>query len=145
MGPAVAVALIDVAKGVVAAGVLPDLFSPAAGWSARHLTSTALPLACGLAAVLGHVFPLWLRRGGKGERRSWSLLAPPSATGAAVSALSSSWGSREWLARLFTWAVAPVSFCAQLGDVNVKAPGCVRRARDGLRLRDAREIPRLPR
>ena len=56
------VMIIDVGKGVVAAGVLPHLFlfqAPVdAGWTAA---------LCGAAAVVGHVFPVFFRfRGGKG-------------------------------------------------------------------------------
>ena len=56
------VMIIDVGKGVVAAGVLPHLLLfPApvdAGWTAA---------LCGAAAVVGHVFPVFFRfRGGKG-------------------------------------------------------------------------------
>lgn len=60
---ALAVAAIDVGKGVLAALVVarlpwfgPDLLAPA-----------ATGLACGLAAALGHCYPLWHGlRGGKG-------------------------------------------------------------------------------
>lgn len=54
--------VIDIGKGIVAAGVLPLLFA------SRH----ALPFewsaaACGAAVILGHVFPVFFRfRGGKG-------------------------------------------------------------------------------
>ena len=56
------VMIIDVGKGVVAAGVLPHLLlfqAPVdAGWTAA---------LCGAAAVVGHVFPVFFRfRGGKG-------------------------------------------------------------------------------
>lgn len=47
----------DAAKGAVAVAVLP-LLAPSWAW---------VPAACGGAAILGHVFPLWFRfRGGKG-------------------------------------------------------------------------------
>jgi len=67
-GPAFAlwVILIDVAKGWIAAGVLPGLAIPAV---APSLPAQAawLPAACGFAAILGHVFPVWHGfRGGKG-------------------------------------------------------------------------------
>lgn len=53
---------IDVGKGILAAGVVPHLFSShhllGIGWSAA---------VCGAAAMLGHVFPVFFRfRGGKG-------------------------------------------------------------------------------
>jgi glycerol-3-phosphate acyltransferase PlsY len=52
----VLVAALDMAKGA------------ASVWLAERLTSSpAAPAAAGLAAILGHIYPLWLRfRGGKG-------------------------------------------------------------------------------
>lgn len=58
-GFALAVLLIDVGKGVVAALLLPRLAGVAA--------TPELGYACGAAAVLGHCYPLWHRfQGGKG-------------------------------------------------------------------------------
>ncbi|MGH8292240.1 MAG: glycerol-3-phosphate 1-O-acyltransferase PlsY [Gammaproteobacteria bacterium] len=56
------VLLIDVGKGVLAAGLLPRLLSApqvlGLGWTAA---------ACGAAAIIGHVFPAFFRfHGGKG-------------------------------------------------------------------------------
>jgi glycerol-3-phosphate acyltransferase PlsY len=67
-GPAFAlwVILIDVVKGWIAAGVLPGLAIPGV---APSLPAQAawLPAACGFAAIIGHVFPVWHGfRGGKG-------------------------------------------------------------------------------
>jgi len=67
-GPAFAlwVILIDVAKGWIAAGVVPELAIPGV---APSLPAQAawLAAACGFAAILGHVFPVWHGfRGGKG-------------------------------------------------------------------------------
>jgi len=52
----VVVAALDMAKGAVSV------------WLAERLGSgAALPAAAGLAAIIGHVYPVWLRfRGGKG-------------------------------------------------------------------------------
>jgi acyl phosphate:glycerol-3-phosphate acyltransferase len=63
---AVWVIVIDVAKGWIAAGVLPVLAIP--GVAASDAAQAAwLPAACGFAAILGHVFPVWHGfRGGKG-------------------------------------------------------------------------------
>lgn len=61
LGPwyALGVVLIDVGKGVLAT-VLPALWTDAA-------LPTWLPMACGLAAVVGHCYPVWHGfRGGKG-------------------------------------------------------------------------------
>ena len=66
----IACLLLDASKGV-AATLLPLLATWPTGW--LH----GVMVACGAAAVLGHVFPVWLRfRGGKGV-----------ATGAGVAAV----------------------------------------------------------
>ena len=60
---ALAVMVIDIGKGWIAAALLPNIGSPdsdalLAGW---------LPVACATGAVLGHVYPIWFDfRGGKG-------------------------------------------------------------------------------
>ena len=60
-----AVLLWDVGKGVLAATLLPALPWPLPG--ALDAGRDALPYACGAAAALGHVYPLWFGfRGGKG-------------------------------------------------------------------------------
>jgi acyl phosphate:glycerol-3-phosphate acyltransferase len=59
-------------------GLLPVL---AAGWIARPgapegILADHARMACGLAAIMGHIFPLWLRfRGGKGVATSFGALA----------------------------------------------------------------------
>jgi acyl phosphate:glycerol-3-phosphate acyltransferase len=71
-GPGVLVLLIDIAKGFLAVWVLAR-FSPFAG-------SDLMRVGCGLAAVLGHTFTVWLRfQGGKGVATSCGVflaLAP---------------------------------------------------------------------
>ncbi len=67
-GPAFAiwVIIIDVAKGWVAAAVLPGLALPAVA-PAPAIQAAWLPPVCAFAAILGHVFPVWHGfRGGKG-------------------------------------------------------------------------------
>jgi acyl phosphate:glycerol-3-phosphate acyltransferase len=67
-GPAFAafVFLIDIAKGWIAAAVLPTLAIP----GLRDASAAQLPWlapACAFAAIIGHVFPVWHGfRGGKG-------------------------------------------------------------------------------
>jgi len=62
---ALAVLAIDVGKGVLAVTALPPLPWPLPGGMA--LGRAALPYACGVAAALGHVYPVWFGfRGGKG-------------------------------------------------------------------------------
>src|SRR5688500_1896987 len=57
VSPAVLAMALDGLKGVVAVLV------------AQRITSgPAAPMAAGLASVIGHIYPVWLRvRGGKGE------------------------------------------------------------------------------
>lgn len=69
---ALAVAIIDIAKGAVAAGVIPLIplpgltSTPGAPWQA---------VCCGFAAVLGHCYPLWHGfRGGKGAATTVGVL-----------------------------------------------------------------------
>ena len=68
----VTVAMLDVAKG--AASVL------VAGWLAPSAPAAPIPALAGVAAVVGHVYPIWLRfRGGKGVATAcgaFSVLTP---------------------------------------------------------------------
>ena len=60
------VIIIDVAKGWLAAAWLPGLVIPGLAPTAGEAAAW-LPAACGFAAILGHVFPVWHGfRGGKG-------------------------------------------------------------------------------
>lgn len=59
------VVLIDIIKGVLAAALVPCLGGP-----------SGMPLWCGLAAVAGHVWPVWHGfRGGKGAATAAGVLA----------------------------------------------------------------------
>jgi len=61
---AIGVVLIDIGKGFLAAWWIPTL---GFGGSQAVLNPGLLVMACGFAAVLGHVFPIWHGfRGGKG-------------------------------------------------------------------------------
>ncbi len=63
---ALGVIAIDVGKAVFAVGVLPDLDLPLIGIKPR-LDRQWLAVACAIAVVVGHVYPLWHEfRGGKG-------------------------------------------------------------------------------
>jgi glycerol-3-phosphate acyltransferase PlsY len=63
---AVWVILIDIAKGWIAAALVPGLALPAIA-PATVAQAAWLPATCGFAAILGHVFPVWHGfRGGKG-------------------------------------------------------------------------------
>jgi glycerol-3-phosphate acyltransferase PlsY len=63
---AIWVIVIDVAKGWVAAAVLPGVVLPGVS-PAPDPEAEWLPALCAFAAILGHVFPVWHGfRGGKG-------------------------------------------------------------------------------
>ncbi|HUQ10157.1 MAG TPA: glycerol-3-phosphate 1-O-acyltransferase PlsY [Steroidobacteraceae bacterium] len=65
-GFAIAVIIIDIAKGWLAAGLLPVVALPGVPPS-LPAQALWLPAACGFAAILGHCFPVWHGfRGGKG-------------------------------------------------------------------------------
>jgi glycerol-3-phosphate acyltransferase PlsY len=80
----VIVALLDVGKGV--AGVLV---------AARLDGSNATPAVAGLAAIVGHIYPVWLRfRGGKGVATAcgvFAALAPVALPPALAVFLLSAW------------------------------------------------------
>jgi glycerol-3-phosphate acyltransferase PlsY len=93
---AIWVILIDVAKGWVAAAVLPGLALPGVA-TATAEQAPWLPALCAFAAILGHVFPVWHGfRGGKGVATlvgafagiDLSLLLPLFATWFGVVAVS---------------------------------------------------------
>jgi glycerol-3-phosphate acyltransferase PlsY len=63
---AAGVVVIDIGKGVVAAGVIPGIELPLAG-NDPNISRTWLTISCAAAAVVGHVWPMWHNfRGGKG-------------------------------------------------------------------------------
>ncbi len=63
---ALGVIVIDIGKGVVAAGVIPGVILPIVG-DDPEISRTWLTICCAAAAVVGHVWPLWHNfRGGKG-------------------------------------------------------------------------------
>jgi len=63
---AAGVVVIDIGKGVVAAGVIPGIELPLAG-NDPNISRTWLTMSCAAAAVVGHVWPMWHNfRGGKG-------------------------------------------------------------------------------
>ena len=60
------VLIIDIAKGMIAVWWLPTAVLPAVGIDPA-LPREWLTLACGLAVIVGHVYPVWFNfRGGKG-------------------------------------------------------------------------------
>jgi glycerol-3-phosphate acyltransferase PlsY len=79
----VTVAMLDMAKG--AASVL------VAGWLAPAAPATPIPALAGVAAVVGHVYPIWLRfRGGKGVATACGVFSvlTPAAVPVAIAAFT---------------------------------------------------------
>lgn len=74
---ALGVAIIDVGKGMLAAGWIPQL-----GWLLQDplVERIWVITACGMAAVVGHIYPFWHQfRGGKGGATVigvYAILAP---------------------------------------------------------------------
>lgn len=72
---ALGVMVIDVGKGAVGAGLIPALELPLVGTD-PEISRDWLRHACGAAAVLGHVWPIWHRfQGGKGAATIVGTLA----------------------------------------------------------------------
>ncbi len=66
LGFGIWVVVIDVAKGWIAAALLPRLAMPGVEFASGQAAEW-LPASCAFAAILGHVFPVWHGfRGGKG-------------------------------------------------------------------------------
>lgn len=65
-GYALAVLIVDIIKGMVAAGLVPSLLGVTGPW----------PYVAGVFAILGHVYPIYYRfRGGKGAATCIGVLA----------------------------------------------------------------------
>ncbi len=63
---AIGVMVIDVGKGVLAAGIVAGIVLPIVG-NDPEISRTWLTISCSAAAVVGHVWPMWHNfRGGKG-------------------------------------------------------------------------------
>lgn len=110
-GFALGVVLIDVLKGWVAAGWLPSIALPFGGGPLSPSASAWLPAACALAAIVGHVYPIWHGfRGGKGAATLVGALA----------------GLNPWLLvpLLATWFVV-VMFTGYVGLASIAAAAAV--------------------
>jgi glycerol-3-phosphate acyltransferase PlsY len=86
---ALAVLLIDAGKGALAAIAVPALPWPLP--EGMVFGRAALPYACGVAAALGHIYPVWFGfRGGKGAATLtgiYAALLPPALPWIAVAFL----------------------------------------------------------
>ena len=115
-----AVVIIDIAKGALAAGWIPLLVLTGVQ---STVSFYVLVLACGFSAVLGHCFPLWHGfRGGKGAAtavgtlfviKSW-LLLPVMLTWLLVLLFTGYVGLATVLA---SFSLVPVAWF--MGDINL--------------------------
>lgn len=107
---------LDVAKGALAVLI-------------AHVTNAGSPVvaATGAAAVVGHIYPVWLRfHGGKGVAVAagvFSLLTPVATAAAAVLFLCTVWGTRyvSLGSIAATLALPPVAWWAGASDAVVIA------------------------
>lgn len=104
----ITVLLLDAAKGGVPVALAPQLFPAAPAW---------LPVALAGAAILGHVFPVYLRfKGGKGVATSAGafLALHPAAFGCAVAVFALSLAASR-IVSLSSLLAAVALPCAALG------------------------------
>ena len=117
---AVVVMLLDAAKG--AAAVL---------FAQRLAPGDAAPAAAGIAAVVGHVYPLWLRfRGGKGVATAagvFAILTPLALAPAAAIFVATVWATRfiSLGSLVATLALAPIALALGSSAAVVGAAGAV--------------------
>src|SRR5262245_22347804 len=117
---AVCVMLLDAAKG--AGAVL---------FAQRLVPGDAAPAAAGIAAVLGHVYPLWLRfRGGKGVATAagvFAVLTPFALAPAAAIFAVTVWATRfiSLGSIVATLALGPIALALGASAAVVSAAGVI--------------------
>ena len=114
----VLVALLDMAKGA------------ASVWLAdRFTTNAAAPAAAGVAAIVGHVYPVWLRfRGGKGVATAcgvFSVLTPMAVPPALTIFLGTAWLTKyiSLGSVLASLALPPLAYATGSPSAAVAAAG----------------------
>jgi glycerol-3-phosphate acyltransferase PlsY len=102
----VSVFVLDVGKGLLSAGLLP--------WLIAGEQEGLLPILCGTAAILGHVFPVFLGfKGGRGVATACGVLAwlvpLPTAIALAVWVTVAVWTRYVSAASILAAVAAPVA------------------------------------
>src|SRR5712671_306828 len=114
----VLVALLDVAKG--AAGVI---------LAERMSAGPASAALAGVAAIVGHIYPVWLRfRGGKGVATAcgvFSVLTPLAVPPALLIFLATAWATRyvSLGSILATIALPPIAYATGYTEASLAAAG----------------------
>jgi glycerol-3-phosphate acyltransferase PlsY len=118
------VLLIDIGKGWLAAGIVAPLLIPGVPMAGPE-AGVWIPVACGIAVIVGHVYPLWYGfRGGKGVAtlvgvvfglNAW-LLVPMLLTWLLAVALFGYVGLASML------AAASLPVCLELTGMEANAP-----------------------
>lgn len=113
-GWGIAAFLLDALKGFVPAFVFPRLMDSAPPW---------LGLACGVAAVAGHNWPVWLKfKGGKGVSTSAGMLLgiAPAAVGIGFAAFAVILLTTRWvsLSSIAAAIVVPAAYIGLEGTDN---------------------------
>jgi glycerol-3-phosphate acyltransferase PlsY len=118
----------------VAAGLLVALLDMAKGaasvWLAdRFTTNAAAPAAAGVAAIVGHIYPVWLRfRGGKGVATAcgaFSVLTPMAVAPALAIFLGTVWLTKyiSFGSVLASLALPPLAYATGSPGADVAAAG----------------------
>jgi glycerol-3-phosphate acyltransferase PlsY len=104
----VLVALLDIGKGALSVLV-----------AQRFAATPADPAVAGLAAIVGHIYPIWLRfRGGKGVATAcgvFSVLTPAAVPPALVLFVAGAWMTRHVSvgSMLATAALPPIAYAVE--------------------------------
>ena len=113
-GWGIAAFLLDAVKGFVPAFVFPRLMEASPEW---------LGLACGIAAVAGHNWPVWLKfKGGKGVSTSAGMLLglAPAAVGIGFAVFALTVFTTRWvsLSSILAAIAVPVAYILLEGTGN---------------------------
>jgi len=113
-GWGIAAFILDALKGFIPAFVFPQLMDSAPGW---------LGLACGVTAVAGHNWPVWLKfKGGKGVSTSAGMLLgiAPAAVGIGFAAFALTLLITRWvsLSSIVAAIAVPTAYIVMEGTDN---------------------------
>lgn len=122
VAPGVLVAFLDVAKGVASVFVATRLSASAATWA-----------LAGMAAIVGHIYPVWLRfRGGKGVATAcgvFVVLTPLAVAPAFLVFIGTVWMTKyiSLASVLATLALPPIAYAlgSPLSVVVVACAACI--------------------